>query len=441
MRVDAAAVATAARTAAASATRADFLRAGVTSVGDLAPCTSLTRLDVGDNPDLASLDGVESAPILKHITAPRCTALRSAAPRCAQLRVLDVSDCGLKTLDVSGAPRLAAIVAADNPGIEIKGAAACRELATLVIKGCALSSPQLAALLATMPSLEKLSAARNELSEKLDLSACHSLTEVRLGHNDLPSLPTGLGPRLRVLDVGHNPRLGPSLAGVVGGLADGKPWLRQLTLRGTRAAGDGGPSFVATVTAALPGVRVLDDKKVDAAAAAGTAGKKPAAAPRAAKRAAPPPPAAPAAKKAAPLPPPPPPTEPKSKRAAAKDAKKREKKAARAEATGGANRFDPDSGLGAPSRPVVVVAPAPVEPPAAPLPPPAAPPPPPAAPPRRVARGAAGVAVIDVAQNKKRPASAAAAGHLAAGQRVKTGAAAAAALLAAAPDVAEVAEW
>ena len=434
MRVDAAAVAASARTAAASATRADFSGAGVTSVGDLSPCTSLTRLDVGDNPDLASLAGVESAPILKHVTAPRCVALRAATPRCAQLRVLDVSGCGLKTLDVAGAPRLAAIVAADNPGIEIKGAASCRELATLVVKGCALSSAQLAALLATVPALEKLSSARNELTEKLDLSPCPSLTEVRLGHNDLPCLPTGLGPRLRVLDVGHNPRLGSSLAGVVGGLADGKPWLRQLTLRGTRAAGDGGPDYVATVTAALPGVRVLDDKKVDAAAAAEPAGKKPATAPRAAKRAAPPPPSAPAAKKAAPLPPPPPPpAEPKSKRAAAKDAKKREKKQARAAAaSGGASRFDPDSGLGAPSRPVVAVAPAP--PAAAPVePPPAAQ--------RRVAHGAAGVAVIDVAKNKKGPASASAAGQPAGGQRVKTGAAAAAALLAAAPGVAEVAEW
>jgi D-alanyl-D-alanine carboxypeptidase (penicillin-binding protein 5/6) len=62
---------------------------------------------------------------------------------------------------------------------------------------------------------------RNALTT-LDVGGCPRLSELRASHNALTSPPSGLGARLRVLDCGSNPGLGP-LAAVVASLA-GKPW-------------------------------------------------------------------------------------------------------------------------------------------------------------------------------------------------------------------------
>lgn len=96
------------------------------------------------------------------------------------------------------------------------------------------------------------------------MAPCPALAEVRVGHNDLSALPSGLGDRLRVLDVGGNPRLGRAAAkkGVGAALAPlaGKPWLRAVTLRGT-ALGDL-PDLREALAAALPDLQILDDKRV-----------------------------------------------------------------------------------------------------------------------------------------------------------------------------------
>ena len=223
---------------------------------------------------------------LKHLVAARCPGLSSssspspslllpstlALPR---LRVVDLSSCGLAAFDAAPARKLAALILSGNPGIAISNLDRCPELATLVVKGCDLGDEALSLALRGCSALSKLSAAHNRLrgGERLDLSALRgALSELRLGHNDLRELPKGLSPRLRVLDVGGNPRLGPlrsvtgelsriaRLGGGGGGNGSGVSWLRSVTLRGTAAALESG--YERAVAAAAPALRVLDDKKV-----------------------------------------------------------------------------------------------------------------------------------------------------------------------------------
>lgn len=222
---------------------------------------------------------------LKHLVAARCPGLSSTSSSCPpslllpgglslpRLRVVDLSSCGLAAFDASPAPKLAALILTGNPGVEISNLGRCPELATLVVKGCGLDDAALSRALRGCRALSKLSAAHNALrgGERLDLSALSaSLSELRLGHNDLRALPRGLSPRLRLLDAGGNAGLGPlrsvagelsrisQLGGGVGG--GGGSWLRSVTLRGTAAALEEG--YEAAVAAAAPALRVLDDKKV-----------------------------------------------------------------------------------------------------------------------------------------------------------------------------------
>lgn len=237
-------------------TRLNVAGSGLDGVGDLS-VEGLVRVDAADNPGLASIDGL-AAPQLKHLDVRRAT-IRTAAPSLANLRVLDLSSCSLTTFDASSLPRLAALMLADNPLKDVTGLGACPELATLVVKGCALTTAALQSLLAQTPALVKLSAGANGLTGALNVGACPLLSEVRVGRNVLTSVPAGLGPRLRLLDAGSNPGLGP-LKDVVAALA-GKPWLRAVTLRGTAAAA--APGYEAALRGAVPALRVLDDGRVD----------------------------------------------------------------------------------------------------------------------------------------------------------------------------------
>lgn len=211
---------------------------------------------------------------LKHFVAARCAGLASSSslllPRglsLPRLRVVDLTSCGLAAFDARAAPKLAALILTGNPGVEISNLNGCKELATLVVKGCELSDDALSLALRGCTSLSKLSAANNRLrgGAQLDLTALKgALSELRLGHNDLRALPRGLSPRLRVLDAGANAKLGP-LRSVVGelskiALGGGSSWLRAVTLRGTAAALEGG--YERAVAAAAPALRVLDDKRV-----------------------------------------------------------------------------------------------------------------------------------------------------------------------------------
>lgn len=260
-------------------------------VGDLSSLTALVRLDLSDSPRLRSLEPVlqSTSNSLKHLVAARCPGILSSSPSSPptlllprglalpRLRVVDLSSCALAAFDASTAPKLAALILSGNPGIEISNLGRCPELATLVVKGCGLADEALSSTLRGCRALSKLSAAHNQLrgGDRLDLSALSaSLSELRLGHNDLRALPRGLSLRLRLLDAGANPKLGPlrSVAGELsrisrsigsaGGVGKGNcsSWLRSVTLRGTAAALEEG--YEAALVAAAPALRVLDDKKV-----------------------------------------------------------------------------------------------------------------------------------------------------------------------------------
>ena len=252
-------------------------------VDDLSSLTALIRLDLSDNPKLHSLDRVleSTSNSLKHLVAARCAGISSKPSslllprglRLPRLRVVDLSSSGLRSFDASSAPKLSALILTGNKGVEVSGLSSCKELSTLVVKGCALGDAALSLALEGCSSLVKLSAAHNELrgGKELDLTALRStLSELRLGHNDLRALPSGLSSRLRVLDLGGNPRLGP-LRSVAGELArlcgDGNgngsknsSWLRSVTLRGTAASQE--KRYEAAVVSAAPALRVLDDKRV-----------------------------------------------------------------------------------------------------------------------------------------------------------------------------------
>jgi len=266
-------------------------------IDDLSSLTSLLRLDLNDNPRLRSLEPVLSSTSgsLKHLVAARCTGLSlsssspsppppSLLPRgllLPCLRVVDLTSCGLTSFDASPARKLAALILTGNRGVEVSGLSSCKELATLVVKNCDLTDEALSLAISGSTSIVKLSAAHNRLrgGDKLDLIALRgTLSELRLAHNDLRSIPKGLSPRLRVLDLGGNAKLGPlervagELARISSGGGDGiksknSSWLRAVTLRGTAAALERG--YAAAVARAAPALRVLDDKRVtgrDAAA-------------------------------------------------------------------------------------------------------------------------------------------------------------------------------
>jgi len=235
----------------------------LSQLADLSSLATTKRLDLAGN-KIAALASFVPPPALKHLDL-KANALSCFSLSLASLRVLDLSSNRLAgTFHLAGLPALAALILSENKLTGLTGLGSAPELATLVIKHNAFVDLAPALAKGAAKALTKLSAAHNKLTA-LDVTPCPALAELRAGHNDLSALPTGLGARLRVLDVGGNPRLGGRAAGKKGLAAAvaplaGKPWLRAVTLRGTALGGcDGIKDALAAV---LPDLQILDDKRV-----------------------------------------------------------------------------------------------------------------------------------------------------------------------------------
>eukprot|EP00966_Prymnesium_polylepis_P184876 4284738-Prymnesium_polylepis.1 len=136
----------------------------------LASCKNLQHLDIGANPNISSLDGIEGLSQLRILFASGCEGLGPSLPvggpltQLPSLFMLAVKETGLTVLDGAALPNtLGWLIAAQNKISMIKNPGRLSGVRKLMLSHNEITTDEVDKLLLAIPGLEMLRIAGNRL--------------------------------------------------------------------------------------------------------------------------------------------------------------------------------------------------------------------------------------------------------------------------------------